>query len=137
MKSARRLSCLFIAASLLSPLDTAGDDKKLEQRIAALEVKAIEESELWSGALKFSGVIEVDARYMDEYSDDSSSDLVISTAELGGDATLTENLSATLVLLYEEEANLEVDIATISYTHSTHGFSLTLTLFIKEYCHTV
>jgi len=38
---------------------------------------------------------------------------------------LTENLSAALVLIYEED-DFEVDIATISYVHSTNGFSLAL-----------
>ena len=126
MKNTRIINCLFVS-TLLSPLAIADGHTSLEQRVEALESKTAGNSELWYDTLTFSGLIEVEASYSDPDEGDSTSDLVVATAELGVEATLTENLSAALVLLHEEDdTDLEVDVATLSYAHSDNGFSFTL-----------
>ena len=118
--------CLCIISVLLSPLVIA-NDKSLEQRIAALESKTTGKGELWYDNLNFNGLVEVEAGYSSPDAGDSSSDLVVATVALGAEAALTENLSIAVALLYEEDdTDLEVDIATISYTHISNGFSLAL-----------
>ncbi len=117
---------LISATTLISPYALASDPQSLEQRVAALEAKTEDKSDAWYDALTFSGVIEVEANYTDPDSGASESDLVIATAELGTEAELTERLSTTLVLLYEEdEGGVDVDIATINYDFGK-GFSFVL-----------
>ena len=99
----------------------------LEQRVAALESRTVAGNEAWYDNLNFSGLIEVQASYTDPDSGNSSSDLIVATAQLGVEADLTENLSAAIVLLYEEDdTDLEVDVTTVSYVHGDSGFSFTL-----------
>jgi len=124
-----KLNCLTLtlASALLSPHALGDNHQILEQRVAALETKTENKGGARYDALTFSGVIEVEASYTDPDSGDSESDLVVATAELVAEAELSENLSAALILLYEEDdTDLEVDVATISYKHSTNGFSFVL-----------
>jgi hypothetical protein len=119
---------LILSATLLSSYVMSADHQGLEKRVAALEAKAEEKGEeaTWYDRLRFSGLIEIEASYTDPDSDDSESDLVVATAELGVEAELNENLSAALVLLYEEdEDGVDVDIATINY-ELDNGLSFTL-----------
>ena len=127
MKNHSMVRYLVIVATIINPLANADDHTNLEQRIAELESKIALANESWYDALSFSGLIELQAAYTDPDSGDSSSDIIVATAALGIDAILTENLSIALVLLHEEDdTDLEVDVATFSYIHSTNGFSFIL-----------
>ena len=71
-----------------------------------MPLTASAEAEDWTKRLTFSGAIEVEAAYTDstEYGDDdSSSDLVLATAELALDVAIIENVSAHFVTLYKED----------------------------------
>ncbi len=77
-------------------------------------------------SISISGLVEVEASLQgNKYhggNSDSSSDLILATAQLGLGATLNDNLSADLVLLYKEGENSDhviVDEATINYTIDT------------------
>ena len=119
--------CNFLIVALtatLLPAHILADN--LEQRVAALEKKTEKHNKVWYDTLSFSGLIELEASYSDPDSDDSQSDIVIATTELGVEARLAEDLSASMVLLYEEdEGNIDVDIATVNYTLG-NGFSFVL-----------
>ncbi|MCP5170827.1 MAG: LbtU family siderophore porin [Porticoccaceae bacterium] len=79
-------------------------------------------------AIVLSGVVEVEAGYSDHDTDGSSSDLVVATVELGLEAQLTDNISASIVALYEEDdTDLEIDVATITLDDlAGTGIALTL-----------
>ena len=64
------------------------------------------EVEDWSQRLTFSGAVEVEAAYTDstEYGDDdSTSDLILATAQLNLDVAIINNVSAHFVTLYKED----------------------------------
>ncbi len=111
----KKLSIVMLAASLCA--NAYADEQSLEQRVSALE----SENERFT----FSGALEIEASYTDPDSGNSSSDLVVATAELGAEAVIAENLSATLTLLYEEDdTDLEVDVAVLTYTQGPLTFVL-------------
>lgn len=115
---------LVLFASIIMGPYTFAADQTIEQRVSALEAKT--EGNNQGNQLTFSGVIEVEASYSDPDSGDSESDLVVATAELGAEGAITDQLSATLTLLYEEdEGSVDVDIATMSYVFN-NGFSIVL-----------
>ena len=121
-----RYFALPLATLCLAPQAFA--NPSLEQRVAALEEKAQikNQGEAWYDRIALSGLIEVEASYSDPDSGSSESDIVIATAELGAEAAITEDLSANLVLLYEEgEGGIDVDIATLNYQLG-EGFSFVL-----------
>lgn len=102
--------------------------KAVEERQAELyhtleEKKAAGLATLLDGHLTLSGLIEVEAGYQRSRLRDGgsaeASDLTLATAQLGLGAKATENLGATLALLYEEadDARIEVDEATIDLAH--------------------
>ena len=128
MKKKLSFCLLLLATTLLMSPHTLGDNhQQLEERVTALEESILQHNKTGLADVSFSGVIEVEASYTDADSAESTSDLIIATAALGVDALLTENLSATLALLYEEDdTDLEVDIATLSYSHNDSGLSLTV-----------
>ncbi len=69
----------------------------------------------WFNSIEISGVAEVEAGYNDPDEGDSSSDIVLATAELGIAAEVNEWVSAETVLLFEEDdTDLEVDAAVIT-----------------------
>lgn len=68
--------------------------------------KEPEKKELLKG-LSFSGLIEVEGSYLD-IDDESSTDLILATFELGLEAQVTDWLSAHATLLYEEEGDDEL-----------------------------
>ena len=126
------ISSLLLSSMAVSPL-TLSDEKheiaNLKQRLAVLEnAKASErETESWSKNITVSGVLEFEASYEDSDSDSASSDLVVATAELGVDAAVTDQISALVTLLYEEDGDgVEVDIASASYSPADSGFSFLL-----------
>jgi len=59
----------------------------------------------WTQRVTFSGVMEIEASYTDSTEwgdDDSSSDLILATAQLGVDVALVDNVSLHFVSLYKE-----------------------------------
>ena len=126
------ISSLLLSSIAVSPF-TLSDEKheiaNLKQRLAVLEnAKASEqETESWSKNITISGVLEFEASYEDSDSASSSSDLVVATAELGIDAAVTDQISALVTLLYEEDGDgVEVDIASASYNPDGNNFSFVL-----------
>jgi hypothetical protein len=81
-----------------------------------------------SEQLSFYGLVEVEASYSDEDDSGSSSDLVVATVEVGVEVPLTEQITANVSALYEEdETDLEIDVATISINDLANT-DVTLTL---------
>ncbi len=71
----------------------------------------------WFSSVEISGVAEVEAAYNDPDEGDSTSDIVLATAELGVAAQVNDWVSAETTLLFEEDdTDLEVDVAVITFT---------------------
>ncbi|QMU61136.1 MAG: LbtU family siderophore porin [Gammaproteobacteria bacterium] len=69
----------------------------------------------WFNKIEISGVTEVEAGYNDPDDGESSSDIVLATAELSVAAEVNEWVSAETVLLFEEDdTDLEVDVAIVT-----------------------
>jgi hypothetical protein len=124
--------CFLVSAALLvaaAPF-TAGADsidnrvQQLEARQAELyhtleEKKGVGLRTKIADRIALSGLIEVEVFYegLDlEGVDESASDAALATAQLAFEASVTEQLGATLVLLFEEgEEGVAVDEGTINY----------------------
>ena len=69
----------------------------------------------WIDRVQISGLIEVEAGYNAPDSGNSSSDIVVSTVELGVAAQISEWVAGEITLLYEDpDTDLEIDVATIT-----------------------
>lgn len=69
----------------------------------------------WFKRVQIGGVVEVEAGRNDPDSGDSSSDIVVATAEIGIAAQINDWVASEITLLYEEDdTDLEVDLATIA-----------------------
>ena len=69
----------------------------------------------WFSKIEIGGVAEVEAAYNDPDEGDSTSDIVLATAELGVAAQVNDWISAETTLLFEEDdTDLEVDVAVIT-----------------------
>lgn len=78
--------------------------------------------------LSFGGLVEVEASYTDDDITGSSSDIVVATVALEVGAQITDNISALVTTLYEEDdTDLEIDVATITLDQ-LGGMPLSLTL---------
>jgi hypothetical protein len=74
----------------------------------------------------WGGVLEVEAAYSDPYVGDSTSDVVLATAELGVGAQINAWVSGEITLLYEEDdTDLEVDVATVTVAPPEGAWSVT------------
>ncbi len=118
----------------LLPVPGTSTAATLDERVEALEKRDAElyhtlEEKKAAGLkseiaehLSISGLLELEAGYegleLNSGGSESSSDMVLATAQLGFEAEVTEHLSATLVLLYEdgEDAVIEIDEAVIAYS---------------------
>jgi hypothetical protein len=88
----------------------------LKKRIQSLEEGVAQQSPAVSIAqqVSFYGVVEFEASYSSD--DETGSDFVVATVDLGLEADLTEGVKANVSVLYEEDdTDLEIDIATISF----------------------
>ena len=125
------IASALIAASLGTSSFVMADDgqeiQSLKERLAKLEAKQAKKDALsaeWTDRVTLSGVVEVEASYSDPDSGSSESDLAVATVELGLEAAITDDVSANIILLHEEDdTDLELDVATLSYTLGESGFS--------------
>ncbi len=122
---AKALILASVGGSPFALADQAQEIQSLKDRLEKLEAKKEStEGSSWADRVTISGLIEVEASYEDPDSGSSSSDLVVATAELGIEAAVTEEISTNVVLLHEEDdTDLEVDVATISYQAGESVFS--------------
>jgi hypothetical protein len=103
------LSLVLSTAAVINPFALASDHSSLEERVAALESR-------WFQSITVDALLEIEAIYTDLGIDDSSTDLVVATAELGFEGEVNDELSASVVLLHEEDDTpLEVDVAVLTY----------------------
>lgn len=105
-------------------------ERRVEQRLAALEAKPAASSSL-SDKVSLSGLVEIEAALGEDYDDESYSSLAVATVEIGLAAQISEQVAAEIVLLYEEgETELDVDVATLSFDNLLGPVSL---LIGKQY----
>ncbi|WP_158447405.1 LbtU family siderophore porin [Syntrophotalea carbinolica] len=108
----------LILPALASAAETP-DDTSLAARVDKLE-QSFRGLHNWLDRISLSGLIEVEAGYIDIDSDDpeadgDESDLTLATVELGIDVDLIKHVSGHVLLLWEEDDTepLDVDEATI------------------------
>ncbi|MBE0618372.1 MAG: LbtU family siderophore porin [Proteobacteria bacterium] len=127
----RTALALLLGLAPLTPSAATLEERveALEQRDAELyhtleEKKSVGLMTQISERLSISGLLEVEASYerldLLDGDDESSSDLVLATAQLGFQAAVTEHISATLVFLFEEDETdpPEVDEGYVGYARS-------------------
>src|SRR5690606_12387126 len=121
-----------IRASLIAPMSLlslaiashaqAADEafqRSVEQRLAKLGAQQPQGTAPLAQNVTFSGLVEVEG-YVGEAGDESYSDLVVATVELGLAAQINDKVSAEVIALYEESpggeegTELDIDVATIS-----------------------
>lgn len=122
-----RLSAAIALCTAVTAVPASADNSeldKLKHRLQELEAKVAHSNGQGHDSslvdrLQFSAVIETEASYSDSneaWEEDSTSDLVVATVELGLEAQIDDKTSANLVFLYEEDdTDLEVDIATLHF----------------------
>ena len=121
---------LIVIAALLAAAPAGADT--LEERISELEkghaelYHTLEEKKtgragvIIEDRLRLSGLIEVELSYEDlslaNGESETASDAVLATAQLGLNAVVTEHVTGTMILLYEEGKTdgLEIDEAPIT-----------------------
>lgn len=92
--------------------------------LSALSTAAMAETRF--GNVDFSGLIEIETSQVSHFDNVSSSDVAIASVELGFDADLNRDLSASLVLLHEDEdASFVVDQVLVNYQPAGANWSLT------------
>jgi hypothetical protein len=103
---------------LSSAIET-GNDNSLTKRVSKLE-ESFDGLHGWLDRVSLSGLVEVEAGYVDVDSDDpeadgNESDLTLATVELGIDVDFVKHVSGHVLLLWEEDETepLDVDEATI------------------------
>jgi hypothetical protein len=90
-------------------------DRKIQELVANPTVPEQPDGEGWSDRIQIGGAIEVEAGYHSPYTGKDTSDLVVSTIELGVDAQLNDWVAGKVTLLYEEdETPLEVDVGILT-----------------------
>ena len=88
--------------------------RSVEQRLAKLEAQQQQGAAPVAQNVSFSGLIEVEG-VVGEAGNESYSDLVVATVELGLAAEINDRVSAEVIALYEEDSSeLDIDVATIS-----------------------
>lgn len=111
--------------SLLLPTLAMGADGSLSDRVAALE-NALDQG-FW-GKVELSGVLEAEANYAKGYDDSKSSDVDLTTVELGIDVTLTDHVSSFVLFKWEDdESKVFVDEGGITLGNvADQGLALTV-----------
>lgn len=91
-------------------------DRQIEELVQSEKIRREDENSGggWFQRVEIGGAVELEAGYNDPDSGDSSSDIVVATAEIGVAAQINEWVASELTLLYEEdEGSVDVDVATI------------------------
>ncbi|MEE4357878.1 MAG: LbtU family siderophore porin [Desulfococcaceae bacterium] len=112
---------LYLLAWTVLPLFTAYAEETPGSTLSDL-VRQIEEQlkegglpGKWAERIRFSGTVEAEASYEKtdaadpEADDEDSSDLVLSTAELGIEADILKHVKGNLLFLYEDDEDITVD----------------------------
>lgn len=88
--------------------------RSVEQRLAKLEAQQQQGTAPVAQNVSFSGLVEVEG-VVGEAGNESYSDLVVATVELGLAAEINDKVSAEVIALYEEDdTELDIDVATLS-----------------------
>jgi len=130
-------SALTAPAPLLAEISLEDRLENSEKRIHYLESRIQDQDRVlhqqhkaagdsWFNRLEISGLIEIEAATESVDDSDRESSLTLATAELGINARLSSNVSAEVVLLYEDDGDeaLDVDVAAITLT-PTEAWSVT------------
>ncbi len=111
MKCCGKLASVMLALALCLMLPGLSAAATLEERVNALEEKTGGLGE-WLGKIDLSGLIEVEAGYVnvdpDEGQSEDESDLVLATVELGIDVDFIKHVSGHVLLLWEEDDTEEL-----------------------------
>lgn len=113
----RTLLAIAVSGVSFTALADAEFERKVEERLAKLEQqKSAGSGSLLGDKVVFAGLVEVAGSLGKDFNDDSYSDLVVKTVELGISAAINDKVEADIILLYEEdETELDVDVATLSF----------------------
>ena len=109
-KYGQMVFCFFVSVLLLTSPAAAEhvSNYELNERLTKLE-----ESGGWTERIAISGLVEVETFFesldIEGADDESSSDLSLATLELGLDATVSDRVSGTVLLLYEDGEDFLVD----------------------------
>jgi len=113
MKCCGKIASVMLALALCLMLPGLSTAATLEERVFALEEKAGGLGD-WLGKIKLSGLIEVEANYLnfdpDEGSSEDESDLTLATVELGIDVDFIKHVSGHVLLLWEEDDTEPLDV---------------------------
>ena len=147
---------IFVAASLaaavfhapaMAQMSIADRLERMEKRIEHLEKRVIDQDKVikekdqqlkqmskqseadesaWFKRMEFSGTVELEASHSDPFAGQSTSDLVVATAELGLAVQVHDWVSTEITLLHEEDdTNLEVNVATVTIAQLDGPFFMT------------
>lgn len=81
---------------------------QLEQQLQAQPQKQVKQDQSWTSRIGFSGLVEVEASYQDGPGA-STSDTQLAKVEIGLDARVNDWVSASLLLLFEEDNTDPID----------------------------
>lgn len=140
MKNNRNIkkSLLTISLAAMSVAAYADNTGQLEQRVDYLEQLVKDQNSVIAEqqktnqtdtgfGIEFGAAIEVEASYVKPENGNSESDIAAATVELGATLNLTEQLSGEIIFLYEEdETDVEVDVAQITYAFANTPLTATL-----------
>lgn len=88
----------------------------------------------WINNIEIGGIVEVEGSYNDPDEGDTSSDIVLSTMEVGVAAKVNEWVSAESTLLYEEDdTDLEFDVAFVTIANPEQPWFVTSGLFYEPF----
>lgn len=133
----KSLVAIALAATSISAF-ADNQTQQLEQRVDYLEQLVKDQNSVLAkkndkqGAesgfgIEFGATVEVEASYVSPENGESESDIVAATVELGAALNFTEQLSGEIIFLYEEDdTDLEVDVAQITYDFANSPLSATL-----------
>lgn len=108
------VSLLALAVAGHASAADEGFQRSVEQRLAKLEAQQQQGAAPVAQNVSFSGLVEVEG-VVGEAGNESYSDLVVATVELGLAAEINDKVSAEVIALYEEDSTeLDIDVATIS-----------------------
>ncbi len=114
--------------------DTSSEIENLKRRIEVLEAERAEEQPFSlfgpGRRLTFSGLLELEASYVNTEGGDDESDLSLATAQLEVSAAMNDSVAGYIVFLHEEDAedSIEIDEALMVLTCPVEMFGGSLSL---------